>query len=72
MASRLELENYKAFSYNDEVEFEDYLNSLIQGVVPSQLQGLLNEISGLNRMFLSEKEKYVVVYCFECGFRTFE
>ena len=72
MAKKLELENYKAFSYNNEVEFEDYLNSLLQGVVPAQLQGLLNEISGLNRMFLSEKEKYVVVYCFECGFRAFE
>ena len=72
MATKLELENYKAFSYNNEVEFEDYLNSLLQGVVPAQLQGLLNEISGLNRIFLSKKEKYVVVYCFECGFRAFE
>ena len=72
MAAKLELENYKAFSYNNEVEFEDYLNSLLQGVVPAQLKGLLNEISGLNRMFLSEKEKYVVVYCFECGFGAFE
>ena len=72
MATKLELENYKAFSYNNEVEFEDYLNSLLQGVVPAQLKGLLNEISGLNRMFLSEKEKYVVAYCFECGFRAFE
>ncbi|MDC1034758.1 signal peptide peptidase SppA [Flavobacteriaceae bacterium] len=72
MATKLELENYKAFSYNNEVEFEDFLNSLLQGVVPAQLKGLLNEISGLNRIFLSEKEKYVVVYCFECGFRAFE
>ena len=72
MATKLELENYKAFSYNNEVEFEDFLNSLLQSVVPAQLKGLLNEISGLNRMFLSEKEKYVVVYCFECGFRAFE
>jgi protease-4 len=72
MATKLELENYKAFSYNNEVEFEDYLNSLLLGVVPAQLQGLLNEISGLNRLFLSEKEKYVVAYCFECGFRAFE
>jgi protease-4 len=71
MATKLELENYKAFSYNNEVEFEDYLNSLLQSVVPAQLQGLLNEISGLNRIFLSEKEKYVVAYCFECGFRAF-
>ena len=72
MVTKLELENYKAFSYNNEVEFEDYLNSLLQSVVPAQLQGLLNEISGLNRIFLSKKEKYVVVYCFECGFRAFE
>jgi protease-4 len=72
MATKLELENYKAFSYNNEVEFEDYLNSLLQSVVPAQLKGFLNEISGLNRIFLSKKEKYVVVYCFECGFRAFE
>ena len=72
MVTKLELEDYKAFSYNNEVEFEDYLNSLIQGMVPTQIQGLLNEISGLNRMFLSEKERYVVAYCFECGFRNFE
>jgi protease-4 len=72
IATKLELENYKAFSYNNEVEFEDYLNSLLLGVVPAQLKGLLNEISGLNRVFLSEKEKYVVAYCFECGFRVFE
>ena len=72
MATKLELEDYKAFSYNNEVEFEDYLNSLIQGMVPTQIQGLLNEISGLNRMFLSEKERYIVAYCFECGFRNFE
>ena len=72
MVAKLELENYKAFSYNNEVEFEDYLNSLIQGLAPTQIQGLLNEISGLNRMFLSEKDRYVVAYCFDCGFRAFE
>ena len=72
MVTKLELEDYKAFSYNNEVEFEDYLNSLIQGMVPTQIQGLLNEISGLNRMFLSEKERYVVAYCFDCGLRNFE
>ena len=72
MATKLELEDYKAFSYNNEVEFEDYLNSLIQGMVPTQIQGLLNEISGLNRMFLSEKERYIVAYCFDCGLRNFE
>ena len=72
MVTKLELEDYKAFSYNNEVEFEDYLNSLIQGMVPAQIQVLLNEINGLNRMFLSEKESYVVAYCFECRFRNFE
>ena len=72
MVTKLELEDYKAFSYNNEVEFEDYLNSLIQGMVPTQIQGLLNEISGLNRMFLSEKERYVVAYCFDCRLRNFE
>ena len=72
MVTKLELEDYKAFSYNNEVEFEDYLNSLIQGMVPTQIQGLLNEISGLNRMFLSEKERYIVAYCFDCGLRSFE
>ncbi|MDB3883737.1 signal peptide peptidase SppA [Flavobacteriaceae bacterium] len=72
MVTKLELEDHKAFSYNNEVEFEDYLNSLIQGMVPTQIQGLLNEISGLNRMFLSEKERYVFAYCFDCGLRNFE
>jgi len=72
MVTKLELEDYKAFSYNNEIEFEDYLNSLIQGMVPAQIQVLLNEINGLNRMFLSEKERYVVAYCFECRFRNFE
>ena len=72
MVTKLELEDYKAFSYNNEVEFEDYLNSLIQGMVPAQIQVLLNEINGLNRMFLSEKERYVVAYCFECRLRNFE
>ncbi|MDA9596091.1 signal peptide peptidase SppA [Flavobacteriaceae bacterium] len=72
MVTKLELEDHKAFSYNNEVEFEDYLNSLIQGMVPTQIQGLLNEISGLNRMFLSEKERYIVAYCFDCGLRSFE
>ena len=72
MVTKLELEDHKAFSYNNEVEFEDYLNSLIQGMVPTQIQGLLNEISGLNRMFLSEKERYIVAYCFDCRLRNFE
>ncbi len=49
MVTKLELEDYKAFSYNNEVEFEDYLNSLIQGMVPTQIQGLLNEISWLEQ-----------------------
>ena len=72
MVTKLELEDYKAFSYNNEIEFEDYLNSLTQDILPVQIQGLLNKISGLNRMFLSEKERYVVAYCFECRFRNFE
>ena len=72
MVTKLELEDYKAFSYNNEIEFEDYLNSLIQGMVPAQIQVLLNEINGLNRMFLSKKERYIVAYCFECRFRNFE
>ena len=72
MVTKLELEDYKAFSYNNEIEFEDYLNSLTQDILPVQIQGLLNKISGLNRMFLSEKDRYVVAYCFDCGFRSFE
>ena len=36
------------------------------------VQDLLNEISGLNRIFLSEKDRYVVAYCFDCGFKNFE
>ena len=71
MVSKLELEDYKTFSYNSEVEFEDYLSSL-EDMLPIQVQGLLNEISGLNRMFLSKKDRYVVAYCFDCGFRGFE
>ena len=71
MVSKLELEDYKTFSYNSEVEFEDYLSSL-EDMLPIQVQGLLNEISGLNRMFLSKKDRYVVAYCFDCGFQGFE
>ena len=72
MVAQLELEDYKVFSYDTEVEFEFDLNFLIQNKLPSQIQDLLNEISGLNRMFLSEKDRYVVAYCFDCGFRNFE
>ena len=72
MVAKLELEDYKVFSYNTEVEFEFDLNLLIKNKLPSQIQDLLNEISGLNRMFLSEKDKYVVAYCFDCGFKNFE
>jgi len=72
MVTKLELEEYKAFSYNNEIEFEDYLNSLTKDILPVQIQGLLNKISGLNRMFLSEKDRFVVAYCFDCGFRNFE
>ncbi|MBT04121.1 MAG: signal peptide peptidase SppA [Crocinitomicaceae bacterium] len=72
MVAQLELEDYKVFSYDTEVEFEFNLNLLIQNKLPSQIQDLLNEISGLNRMFLSEKDRYVVAYCFDCGFKNFE
>ena len=71
MASKLELEDYKVFSYNNEVEFEDYLSSL-EDLLPIQVQSFLKEFSGLKRMFLSQKEKYVAAYCFACGFESFE
>ena len=71
MASKLELENYKVFSYNSEVEFEDFISSL-EDVLPIQIQGFLQEFNGLKRMFLSGKERYVVAYCFDCGFGRFE
>ena len=72
MVTKLELEDYKVFSYNTEVEFEFDLNLLIKNKLPSQIQDVLNEISGLNRMFLSEKDRYVAAYCFDCGFKNFE
>jgi protease-4 len=72
MVTKLELENYKTFSYNNDIEFEDYLNSLTLGLLPAQIQGLLNDVSVLNRVFLSEKDRYVFAYCFDCGFRVFE
>ena len=72
MVTKLELEDYKVFSYNTEVEFEFDLNLLIKNKLPSQIQDVLNEISGLNRMFLSEQDRYVVAYCFDCGFKNFE
>ena len=72
MVTKLELEEYKVFSYNTEVEFEFDLNLLIQNKLPSQIKGLLNEISGLNRMLLSGEDRYVVAYCFDCGFKNFE
>ena len=71
MVSKLELEDYKVFSYNNEVEFEDYLSSL-EDLLPIQVQSFLKEFSGLKRMFLSQKEKYVAAYCFDCGFESFE
>ncbi len=71
MASKLELEDYKVFSYNNEVEFEDYLSSL-EDLLPIKVQGFLKEFSGLKRMFLSEKDRYVAAYCFDCGFESFE
>ena len=72
MVTKLELEDYKVFSYNTEVEFEFDFNLLIQNKIPSQIQDLLNEISGLNRMLLSDENRYVVAYCFDCGFKNFE
>ena len=71
MASKLELEDYKVFSYNNEVELEDYLSSL-EDLLPIQVQGFLKEFSGLKRMFLSQKDRYVAAYCFDCGFESFE
>ena len=71
MASKLELEDYKVFSYNNEVEFEDYLSSL-EDLLPIQVQGFLKEFNGLKRMFLSQKDRYVAAYCFDCGFDGFE
>ena len=71
MASKLELEDYKVFSYNNEVEFEDYLSSL-EDLLPIKVQSFLKEFSGLKRMFLSEKDRYVAAYCFDCGFESFE
>ena len=72
MVKKLELEDFKVFSYNTEVEFEFDLNLLIQNKLPSQINDLLNEISGLNRMLLSGEDRYVVAYCFDCGFKSFE
>ena len=71
MASKLELEDYKVFSYNTKVEFDDYLSSL-EDLLPIEIQAFLKEFNGLKRMFLSKKDKYVVAYCFDCGFENFE
>ena len=71
MASKLELEDYKVFSYNTEVEFDDYLSSL-EDLLPIELQVFLKEFNGLKKMFLSKKDRYVVTYCFDCGFGRFE
>lgn len=72
MASKLELEDFKAFSYKNEVDFENYLTSITEDLLPIQIQGLLDEFSGLSRIFLSKKDRYVVSYCFECDVRNFE
>jgi protease-4 len=72
MASNLELKDYKAFSYKNEIDFENYLNSVTEDLLPIQIQGLLDEFSGLSRIFLSKKDRYVVAYCFECDVRNFE
>ena len=71
MVTKLELEDYKAFSYNNKLEFDNYLTSMAQDILPIQIQDLMNKMSGLSRMFLSEKDRYVVAYCFDCGFRNF-
>ena len=60
------------YKYLGNYKFEFDLNLLIKNKLPSQIQDLLNEISGLNRMFLSEQDRYVVAYCFDCGFKNFE
>ena len=72
MVTKLDLKNYKAFSYNNEVEFDDYLNSLTQDILPFQIQSMLNNISGLNSLFLSNRDSYVIAYCFDCGFKNFK
>jgi protease-4 len=72
IVTKLELDDYKTFSYNNEVELEDYLSSLLLGALPDQVQGLLNSFSGLNRLFMSGKDRYVVAYCFDCGFKPFK
>ena len=71
MASKLELQDYKVFSYNNEVEFEDYLSSL-EDLFPINVQGFLKDFNGLKKMFLSGKDRYVIAYCFDCGFGRFE
>jgi protease-4 len=71
MVSKLELEDYKAFSYNSEAEFEDYFSSL-EDILPIQIQNFLKEFNGLSRIFLSEKDRYMLAYCFECGLRGFK
>ena len=71
MASKLELEDYRVFSYNNEVEFEDYLSSL-EDLIPINVQRFLKDFNGLKKMFLSGKDRYVVAYCFDCGFGRFE
>ena len=71
VVSKLELEEYKIISYNTEVEFDDYLSSL-EDLLPIEIQSFLKEFNGLKRMFLSKKDRYVVSYCFDCGFENFE
>ena len=71
MASKLELEDYKVFSYNSEVELDDYLSSL-EDLLPIEIQTFLKEFNGLKKIFLSKKDRYVVAYCFDCGFGRFE
>ena len=71
MVTKLELEDYKTFSYNSEAEFDDYFSSL-EDILPVQIQNFLKEFNGLSRVFLSEKDRYMLAYCFDCGFGGFE
>ncbi len=71
MVTKLELEDYKTFSYNSEAEFEDYFSSL-EDILPIQIQSFLKEFNGLSRIFLSEKDRYMLAYCFDCGLRGFK
>jgi protease-4 len=72
MATKLDFKDYEAFSYNNEVEFDDYLNSLTQEILPIQVQNMLRNIGGLNILLQTNRDNYVVAYCFDCDFRNFK